>query len=94
MVWPVGNRWRVIGQYSYSLLEKEPLERLAGIEYEACCWRLRLTSRRYIVRSTGETDDTISIEFELKGLARRGATPEELLGRGILGYRRFDAEAN
>jgi LPS-assembly protein len=94
VVWPVANRWRVIGQYSYSLLEKEPLERLAGIEYEACCWRLRLTSRRYIVRSTGETDDTISIALELKGLARRGATPEELLGRGILGYRRFDAEAD
>jgi LPS-assembly protein len=76
------------------LLEEEPLERLAGIEYDACCWRLRLTSRRYIVRSTGATDDTISIQLELKGLARGGATPEELLGRGILGFRRFDAVAN
>lgn len=94
MVWPVSNRWRLIGQYSYSLLEKEPLERLAGIEYEACCWRLRLTSRRYIVRSTGETDDTFSIELELKGLARGRASPEELLDRGTLGYRRFDAEAD
>jgi LPS-assembly protein len=94
LVWPVTDRWRLIGQYSYSLLEEEPLERLAGIEYDACCWRLRLTSRRYIVRSTGATDDTISIQLELKGLARGGATPEELLGRGILGFRRFDAVAN
>jgi LPS-assembly protein len=94
LVWPVSNRWRLIGQYSYSLLEKEPLERLAGIEYEACCWRVRLSSRRYIVRSTGETDDTISIELELKGLARNRASPEELLGRGILGYRRFDATSD
>jgi LPS-assembly protein len=94
MVWPVGNRWRVIGQYSYSLLEKEPLERLAGIEYEACCWRLRLTSRRYSVRSTGETDDRVSIELELKGLARGRPSPEELLDRGTLGYRRFDAETD
>lgn len=94
MVWPVGDRWRLIGQYSYSLLEKKPLERFAGIEYEACCWRLRLTSRRYIIRSTGATDDTLSIELELKGLGQRRATPEELLGRGILGYRRLDAESD
>jgi LPS-assembly protein len=90
MIWPVFDRWRVIGQYSYSLLEKEPLERLAGIEYEACCWLIRLTRGSYIVRSTGETDNTVSIELRLKGLARGGATPEEILGRGILGTRRSD----
>ncbi|HUF73598.1 MAG TPA: LPS assembly protein LptD [Gammaproteobacteria bacterium] len=87
LIWPVGERWRVIGQYSYSLLEKEPLERFAGLEYEACCWRLRVTSRRYIVRSTGETDNSISIQLELSGLSQRSATPEELLGRGILSSR-------
>ena len=87
LIWPVGERWRVIGQYSYSLLEKEPLERFAGLEYEACCWRLRVTSRRYIVRSTGETDNSISIQLELSGLSQPSATPEELLGRGILSSR-------
>jgi LPS-assembly protein len=90
VIWPVGERWRLIGQYSYSLLEKKPLERLAGLEYEACCWLIRLTNRSYIVRSSGETDSTFSIELRLKGLSRGGATPEELLGRGILGYRRLD----
>jgi len=94
MIWPVGDRWRLISQYSYSLLEKKPLERLVGLEYEACCWRLRLTSQRYIVRSTGATDESISIQLELKGLSRQSATPEELLGRGILGYRRIDADSN
>jgi len=89
MIWPVGERWRLIGQYSYSLLEQKPLERFAGLEYEACCWRLRLTSRTYIIRSTGETDESISIQLELKGLSQRSATPEELLGRGILSYRQF-----
>jgi LPS-assembly protein len=93
LIWPVGERWRLIGQYSYSLLEKKPLERFAGIEYEACCWRIRLTSRHYIVRSTGDTDGTISIQLELKGLSQRSATPEELLGRGILSYRRLETTA-
>jgi LPS-assembly protein len=89
MVWPVGQSWRFIGQYSYSLLEEEPLEQFAGLEYEACCWRVRLTGRRYISRRTGETDSAISIQLELKGLTQRASSPEELLDRGILGYRRF-----
>lgn len=87
MVWPVGESWRVIGQYSYSLLEREPLERFLGLEYEACCWRLRLTGRRYIIRSTGEVDNTISLQLELKGFSQSVASAEELLERGILGYR-------
>jgi LPS-assembly protein len=89
MVWPMGDKWRFIGQYSYSLLEKEPLEQFVGLEYEACCWRIRLTGRQYVSRRTGETDSAISIQLELKGLSQRSTSPEELLDRGILGYRRF-----
>jgi LPS-assembly protein len=85
MVWPIRDRWRLIGQYSYSFLDEKPLERFAGIEYEACCWRLQVTTRRYIVRSTGQTDNSISIGFELKGLANSRESPDELLQRGILG---------
>jgi len=90
VIWPVGERWRLIGQYSYSLLEEKPLERYAGIEYEACCWLVRLLSQHYIVRSTGQTDSSISFQLELKGLSQSRTTPDELLGRGILGYRRLN----
>jgi LPS-assembly protein len=89
MVWPLGGSWRFIGRYSYSLLEEEPLEQFVGLEYEACCWRVRLTGREYISRRTGETDSAIAIQFELKGLSQRPPAPEELLDRGILGYRPF-----
>ena len=87
LVWPVAERWRVIGRYSYSLLENEPLEQFVGWEYEACCWRFRMVGRRYVSRRTGETDSAISIQLELKGLSQRASSPEELLDRGILGYR-------
>jgi LPS-assembly protein len=87
VVWPVADRWRLIGQYSYSFLEKAPLEQFVGWEYEACCWRLRMVGRNYVSRRTGETDNAISLQLELKGLSRSVIPPEELLGRGILGYR-------
>jgi LPS-assembly protein len=87
LVWPAADRWRIIGRYSYSFLEKEPLEQFVGWEYEACCWRFRMVGRRYVSRRTGETDSAISLQLELKGLSQRVSSPEELLDRGILGYR-------
>ena len=90
LVWPVGQRWRVIAHYSYSFLEDEALDRFLGWEYEACCWRLRLVGRRYISRRTGESDSSISVQLQLRGFSDDGDSPEELLDRGILGYQRLD----
>ncbi len=87
MVWPVTNRWRIIGRYTYSLLDKVPLEKFMGIEFDACCWRLRVIGRQYVSRRTGETDSGISLQLELKGLSNGAPAPEELLDRGILGYK-------
>ena len=87
VVWPVANRWRLIGRYSYSFLESEPLEEFVGWEYDACCWRLRVVGRRFVGRRTGESDSSISVQLELKGFSQRTSSPEELLDRGILGYR-------
>ena len=87
LVWPVAQRWRVIGRYSYSFLDKERLEDFYGWEYEACCWRLRMVSRNYVSRRTGESDSSVSLQLELKGLSQRVTAPDDLLDRGILGYR-------
>jgi LPS-assembly protein len=89
LVWPLGERWRVIGRYSYSFLDEEPLDRFLGWEYEACCWRLRVIGRRYISRRSGESDSSISIQLQLKGFNDEGDPPEMLLDRGILGYRQM-----
>ena len=87
LVWPIAERWRIIGRYSYSFLEKERLEDFLGWEYEACCWRIRMVNRNYVSRRTGETDSSISLQLELKGLSQRVTAPDDLLDRGILGYR-------
>jgi LPS-assembly protein len=89
LVWPIGSNWRLIGRYSFSFLDDEPLDRFLGWEYEACCWRLRLIGRRYISRRSGESDSSISIQLQLKGFSDVGDPPEMLLDRGILGYQRL-----
>ncbi len=89
VVWPVTDKWRILGSYSYSFLEQQALEQFVGWEYDACCWRFRAVGRRYVGR-TGQQDSSITFQLELKGLSQksqRNRRPEELLDRGILGYR-------
>jgi hypothetical protein len=45
-----------------------------------------MVNRNYVAR-TGEIDSSISLQLELKGLSQRATPPDELLDRGILGYR-------
>ena len=72
----------MIARWNYSLLDDDSLETLGGLEYESCCWALRFGAREYIFNRTGETDRTVFLQLELKGLARVGERFEELLERG------------
>jgi LPS-assembly protein len=89
LVWPVSERWRIIGRYSFSLLDEEPLDRFLGWEYQSCCWRLQVIGRRYISQRSGESDSSISIRLQLTGFSDDVDPPELLLDRGILGYRQL-----
>ena len=84
--WPLASQWNIVGRYNYSFLERASLERFVGIEYESCCWGLRIVSRRYISRRDGTADTSVAIQLELKGLTSVGDPADKLLERGILGY--------
>ncbi len=88
--WPIGDRWNFVGRYNYSFREGTTLERFFGIEYENCCWGIRLVTRRYISRRDRTADTSIAIQLELKGLTSVGDPADKLLERGILGYSRND----
>jgi len=89
LAWPLNDRWRIIGHYSFSFLDDEPLDRFLGWEYSSCCWRLRVIGRNYISRRSGESDSSISIQLELTGFSNDVEPPEMMLDRGILGYRQL-----
>jgi LPS-assembly protein len=86
-LWPLGPQWRLVGRWNYSLRESRTLETLAGVEYESCCWGLRIAVRDYLVNAEGETDTGIYLQLVLKGLTSLGQDVENLLEHGILGYR-------
>ena len=86
MSWPVGKNWNIVGRYNYSFRDNEALEQFFGIEYESCCWGLRLVGRRHISTRDGTQDSSIGLQLVLKGMASVGTAADKILERGILGY--------
>ncbi|MEM7280182.1 MAG: LPS assembly protein LptD [Pseudomonadota bacterium] len=85
--WPIKNSWRLVGRWNFSIRDSQTLDRLIGVEYERCCWGLRLVSRRFITTRTGESDTSLLLQLELKGLTSVGQRADSFLENGILGYR-------
>lgn len=84
-MWPVTARWSMVGRWLRALEEEVTLESLAGIEYQSCCWSLRVVQRRYRVDvSEAELSDSLWLQLELKGLTSVGRKVEDLLARDIL----------
>ncbi|MEE4216835.1 MAG: LPS assembly protein LptD, partial [Xanthomonadales bacterium] len=71
-LWPINERWRLFSRVNYSLDESELLEGLVGIEYESCCWALRMAARRYLRDRNGGERDALYLELRLKGLGAFG----------------------
>lgn len=89
--WPIGRRWGAFARLVYSLRDDTALERFAGFEYRACCWRLRMVGRRFIRSSTGEQDTSFFLQLELNGLASVGSAADAFLEGAIRGYSRPDS---
>lgn len=86
--WPLAQRWNLVGRYNFSFRDREPLEQFYGLEFESCCWGLRLVSRRFISTRDGTRDSSIGLQLVLKGMTSVGTAADRLLERGILGYSR------
>jgi LPS-assembly protein len=84
--WPLGKRWNAFGRVVYSLRDQATLERFAGFEYKACCWRVRAVVRRFISNSQGTQETGFQVQLELNGLASVGSDANAFLSRSIRGY--------
>ena len=84
--WPVSTQWNFVGRYNFSFRDEEVLEQFFGLEYESCCWGLRLVSRRFISARDGTRDSSFGLQLVLKGMTSVGTAADKLLERGILGY--------
>ncbi|MGI9276884.1 MAG: LPS-assembly protein LptD [Endozoicomonas sp.] len=90
--WPIPytNNWTGLGRWQYDLTNKRNLEELAGVEYNSCCYQVRLFWRSWI-----EPDDNIDhpdrksgvfLQFVLSGLGSITGTSGKEYLEGIKGY--------
>lgn len=85
--WPVSSRWTLLARWNYSLADRKTLEAVAGVEYNADCWIVRLVGQR-LTTTTQTTTSAVYLQLELTGLARVGTSPLEVLRRSVPGYQR------
>lgn len=84
--WPIAQRWNLFARVVYDLQGNTTLDRFAGLEYKACCWRLRAVVRRSVSSRTGQRDTGIYLQLELNGLASVGVPADAFLESAIRGY--------
>ncbi len=88
--WPFARNYSLLGRWNYDIGLEQDIETLVGIEYESCCWAVRLLSQRYLSLNNNQDDPyrtSIMLQFVLKGfgsISDKEATTT--LKRAILGY--------
>ena len=96
--WSINERWRMVGRWYNDLSEGRTIEAMAGIEYESCCWAVRLVGQKYLntqldsfgmpISINDEYNEGIYLQFVLKGLGSAGQSGlDRLLTSSIAGYR-------
>jgi len=85
MFWPVARHWRALARYQYDLDNDVSLDTIGGVEYESCCWSMRVIARAQRNAVDEDLNHSIYLTLQLKGLANLGRGLEESVERGILG---------
>lgn len=103
IVLPISSRWSIIARNNHDFTHDVELDTFAGLEYNDCCYRVRVMGRRWL-RVDYTTPDFLAhltnkdfepgimIELELKGLGSMDRQISNLLERTVAGFK--DREKN
>src|SRR5690606_30901291 len=96
--WPIYGQWSLIGRGYYDLTYERELDTFVGLEYDDCCYRVRLLARRWLdfdytftsnfLETVGPNDyeNSIVLDIQFKGLGSINRKIGKLLGKAIPGY--------
>lgn len=73
---PINDHWSVVGNWNYNLNYNLPQEFFYGVEYQSCCWAVRLVQNQSFIGKDENNHNTfqraVYIQFLLKGLGSAG----------------------
>ncbi len=94
--YPINDRWRVFAALNYSVESDTSIEDMFGIEYDSCCWRIRLLHLRYFDTAGRQNPDfsdpnlereySTQVQVVLKGMGGFGSRVTDLLEDMIRGF--------
>ena len=92
--WPISDSWSLVGRYNQDITNSRELDTLIGVEYNDCCYKVRVIARTWLDNalytvvddSELEEDTGIFFEFQLKGLGSLGSKVSGILSDSIYGY--------
>ncbi|MEM0911431.1 MAG: LPS assembly protein LptD [Pseudomonadota bacterium] len=95
--WPIAKHWHWVGRWYRDLELNRTSESFVGLEYESCCWALRLTLQRRLatrfdnqgIRDLNQFDSSVALQFVFRGLSnnKRNRSKIDMLQQGLFGYR-------
>jgi LPS-assembly protein len=83
--WPITRQWYGIARYNFDLISNKVLNRVAGLEYDADCWAVRVVHRQYQNTSVLSTSE-VYMQIDFKGFSSVGSNPINLIRFNIPGY--------
>jgi LPS-assembly protein len=89
--WPLATRWTLRAHSLYSQRDNRNVESFAGVEYNACCWALRVIVGRRLIYDTDNNNaasqnNSIMFELELTGLSKLGHVPDSPLRESVFSF--------
>jgi LPS-assembly protein len=82
----------LLGRWNYDIQKSRTIETFGGVEFNDCCWQIRLVGRQFLSDPASlaiddtESDRGVFLQVVLKGLAGLGGRIDTLLENGIRGY--------
>jgi LPS-assembly protein len=98
---PINSRWSVIARSNHDFTHGVELDTFAGLEYNDCCYRVRLLGRRWLRIDYGTPDFLANVtnddyepgvmfELELKGFGSMDQRISKLLDKAMPGFEERD----
>jgi LPS-assembly protein len=78
---PINNRWSLFAAWNYSIETHSSVEDMIGVEYDTCCWKVRLLHLRYFDSVPGQVTNFNDPEVE-----REHATEFQIVLKGMGGF--------
>lgn len=91
VAFPIKERWNVVADWNYNISHGHPQEYFYGIEYQNCCWAVRVVQSRNFIGTDPNNGNVFKqalyLQFMLKSLSSVGTSNAgSMLAAQIPGY--------